>query len=58
MALRLIVEREREIDDFDPVEYWSIEADLLPEGGETTYRAKLAKVDSKDPELGNTSETE
>ncbi len=53
VALRLIVEREREIDDFDPVEYWSIEADLLPEGGEVFYRAKLAKIDGEDPELGN-----
>jgi len=28
VALRLIVEREREVDAFKPVEYWSIEADL------------------------------
>ena len=30
VALRLIVEREREIDDFIPDEYWSIEEELLP----------------------------
>jgi DNA topoisomerase-1 len=53
VALRLIVEREREIDDFDPVEYWSIDADFLPEGGEVAYRAKLAKVSGEDPQLGN-----
>lgn len=53
VALRLIVEREREIDAFDPVEYWSIEADLLPEGGKTAYRAKLAKINGEDPELGS-----
>jgi len=53
VALRLIVEREREIDDFDPVEYWSIDADLLPEGGKVPYRAKLAKIDGEDPELGS-----
>jgi DNA topoisomerase-1 len=28
ITLRLIVEREREIKDFDPVEYWSLQADL------------------------------
>ena len=28
VALRLIVEREREIDDFKPVEYWSIHAEF------------------------------
>ena len=27
-ALRMLVEREREIAEFDPVEYWSIEAEL------------------------------
>jgi len=53
VALRLIVEREREIDDFDPVEYWSIEADLLPEHGKVVYRAKLAKINGEDPQLGN-----
>jgi DNA topoisomerase I len=51
VALRLIVEREREIDDFDPVEYWSIAADLLPEGGKVVYRAKLAKINGEEPQL-------
>ena len=55
VALRLIVEREREIDDFDPVEYWSIAADLLPEGGKVVYRAKLAKINGEDPQLGSES---
>ncbi|MBG0787897.1 MAG: type I DNA topoisomerase [Anaerolineaceae bacterium] len=51
VALRLIVEREREIDNFIPEEYWSIEADLLPEGGKVPYRAKLAKINGETPEL-------
>ncbi len=53
VALRLIVEREREIEAFEPEEYWSIEADLLPEGGKVPYRAKLAKIDDQDPTLGD-----
>jgi DNA topoisomerase I len=53
VALRLIVEREREIDDFVPEEYWSVEADLLPEGGQTPYRAKLARVNGEQPGLSN-----
>jgi DNA topoisomerase-1 len=53
VALRLIVEREREIDDFDPVEYWSIEADLMPEGGQIPYRAKLSRINDAEPALGN-----
>jgi len=58
VALRLIVEREREIDAFESEEYWSIEADFLPEGGEVPYRAKLSKINSEDPELGSESDVE
>ncbi len=53
VALRLIVDREREIENFVPVEYWSIHAELKPEGLKSTFVAKLAKVDDKDPELHN-----
>ncbi len=43
VALRLIVEREREINAFNPVEYWNIDAVLTPgadkgNGGEFTAR--------------------
>jgi len=58
VALRLIVEREREIEAFNPVEYWSIEAELSPENKKTTYLTKLAKIDEKDPELSNQEVTE
>ena len=51
VALRLIVEREREIENFVPVEYWSIHAELKPEGIKSTFLAKLAKVDGQDAEL-------
>jgi DNA topoisomerase-1 len=51
VALRLIVEREREIDAFVPVEYWTIGAELRPEGEKQTFLTKLAKIDEKDPEL-------
>ncbi len=58
VALRLIVEREREIEAFNPVEYWSIEAELSPENKKAAYLTKLAKIDDKDPELGNKDVTE
>jgi len=53
VALRLIVEREREIDDFIPVEYWSIHGEFKPDGVESTFIAKLAKIDGTDPELSS-----
>src|SRR5260370_3213349 len=36
VALRLIVEREQEINEFKPVEYWTINARLEPSGGGKT----------------------
>jgi DNA topoisomerase-1 len=53
VALRLIVEREREIQTFEPVEYWTIKAELKPAGGKTSYVAHLYRVNEKDPELFN-----
>ncbi len=53
VALRMIVEREREIQAFVPVEYWSIAAEFLPEGLKETFVAKLARVDGEEPSLGN-----
>ncbi len=51
VAMRLISEREREIEAFNPVEYWSIDAEFKPEGIRQTFVAHLAKIDDKDPEL-------
>jgi len=51
VALRLIVDRERAIDEFKPVEYWSIHGEFLPEKLKSNFIAKLARVDGKDPEL-------
>ena len=52
VALRLIVEREREIDAFVPEEYWTIAAELRQEGDQTAYQAKLARIDDQEPSLG------
>ncbi len=53
VALRLIVEREREIEAFVPVEYWTIAAEFRPEGIPSTFMARLMRVDGKEPELPN-----
>ncbi len=44
VAVRLVVEREREIQNFVKVEYWTIEADLAENGETKTFRAKLHKI--------------
>ncbi|MBP8857347.1 MAG: DNA topoisomerase I, partial [Anaerolineaceae bacterium] len=51
VALRLIVEREREIEAFIPVEYWSIEGEFQQQGSKSKYIAKLARVDDVEPEM-------
>lgn len=51
VALRLVVEREREIEAFVPVEYWSVEAEFAPHGLKETFIAKLAKVNGEEPVL-------
>jgi DNA topoisomerase-1 len=50
VALRIICERERRIEDFVPKEYWSITAILETEGRES-FSAKLVKIDGKDFEI-------
>ncbi len=56
VALRLIVEREREIRAFTPVEYWTIEALLAKEGQEFT--AKLHHIDGKKAEISNEADAQ
>ncbi len=54
VALRLLVEREREIRAFKAVEYWTIAASLQHD--DQTFGAKLHQVDGKKPEIHNESE--
>jgi DNA topoisomerase-1 len=51
VALRLIVEREREIRAFKPTEYWTIEA--LLEKDSQQFTAKLHHIDGKKAEIPN-----
>src|SRR5204863_3783664 len=46
VALRLICEREAEIEAFRPREYWSIEVDLQTEAGDR-FTARLTHLDGK-----------
>ena len=44
VAVRLIVEREREITAFNPVEYWSVDVRLTPEGRDAPFVAHLSEI--------------
>jgi len=54
VALRLLVEREREIRAFKPVEYWTVEA--LLEKDKQQFTAKLHLLDGKKPVINNERE--
>ncbi|MBI2055282.1 MAG: type I DNA topoisomerase [Candidatus Sungbacteria bacterium] len=48
VAVRIVVEREREIQGFRPQEYWSIEAELYPQGQKKEkFTARLFKINGE-----------
>ncbi|GAH32571.1 unnamed protein product, partial [marine sediment metagenome] len=60
VALRIIIDREREIQQFIPVEYWTIEAELtrkIPTDKEVTFRAMLVgRIDGTKLDIHNREE--
>ena len=56
VALRLIVEREQEINDFKPVEYWTIDAKLKAKQSEFT--AKFTGIDGAPARVANGTDEE
>jgi len=55
VALRLIVEKEKEIEAFKPEEYWKVKAKFLKD--DISFEAQLSKYQNKKIELKNEEET-
>jgi len=54
VAVRLIVEREREINAFQPAEYWTLDALLHPERqADKTLRARFVGIDGEPVRVAN-----
>jgi DNA topoisomerase-1 len=54
VAVRLIVEREREIAAFQPVEYWTLDALLHPERhADKTFKARFVGIDGEPARVAN-----
>lgn len=51
IAVKLIVDREREIEAFVPQEYWEVEAELKKHKDKKTFFAQLDKIDDKKAEV-------
>ncbi len=58
VAVRLIVEREREIENFTPEEYWEIGAELAKSGDKKTFIAFLTKINNKKAVVRNKNEAD
>ncbi len=59
VAVRLITDREREIEAFVPVEYWSLTATLTPQTGrKTPFEAALSQYQGKKIELKTQTEAD
>ena len=52
VAVRIIVDREREIEAFDPVEFWKMKLDIQ----NPSLKAELAKIDAKTAKVNNEAE--
>ena len=57
VAVRLIVDREREIENFKPEEYWNLDASLSADAGRK-FTARFWGVDGRKVTLANEQQTE
>ncbi len=63
VAVRLIVDREREIEEFVAEEYWTLEAELSQqkfhdESDRPAFKARLHKLNGSDPDLATQEDVE
>ena len=58
VAVKLIVDREKEIEDFIPEEYWNIIAKLLDENSKKEFKAKLVGKNNKKLEIHSKEEVD
>ncbi len=58
VALRLICEREREIEAFEPREYWNFDAEFTENKNQQKFVAKLSEVDGAKVDVGDTATAE
>lgn len=58
VTVRIIVDREEEINAFEPQEYWSIEAELLTSNSPKSFTAKYYGKDGKKLDLKTKEDTD
>ncbi|MBI4340902.1 MAG: type I DNA topoisomerase [Candidatus Omnitrophica bacterium] len=58
VALRLIVDREKEIEAFKPQEYWTLDAELKKADGGASFKAQLERIGGKKADVRNKTDAE
>ncbi len=58
VATKLVVDREREINEFKPKEYWTISAKLFEKGTRKSVNARFWGIDKKKTELENAAQAQ
>ena len=58
VAVKLIVDRENEIENFNAEEYWNVYANLLSKGAKKSFQAKLVEKDGNKIDLKNKEQTD
>ena len=56
VAVRLVVDREREIERFVPEEYWTLTAQLRRPEAEVSFAAELTRIDGEKVRIGSEAE--
>ena len=56
VALKLIADREKEIQSFNPEEYWTLDAKFIKDG--TEFTASLTKINGEKAEIHNKEEAD
>lgn len=51
VALRMVCERERLIQAFEPVEYWNLTGHFLARDAQEPFQARLVKLDNEKPNI-------
>jgi len=58
VAVRLVVEREREIGKFVAEEYWTLTAELRRSGNGISFAAELSRIDGEKARIGSEAEAQ
>ncbi|MFO7820537.1 MAG: type I DNA topoisomerase [Lentisphaeria bacterium] len=53
VALRMVCERERAIQAFEPEEYWNLTARFLAQNTDSPFQARLVKLDGEKPVIND-----